>query len=67
VPERTRALTVAEERARMAWDMHDSSGHHLTVIEMGLENVNNCVSSTLRKLGLRDRTQLVLHTIGRER
>ena len=35
---RIRELTVAEERARMARDMHDSIGHHLTVIKMGLEN-----------------------------
>lgn len=35
---RVRELTVAEERARMARDMHDSIGHHLTVIKMGLEN-----------------------------
>lgn len=33
-----RELTVAEERARMARDMHDSVGHHLTVIKMNLEN-----------------------------
>ncbi|WP_202638720.1 sensor histidine kinase [Bailinhaonella thermotolerans] len=36
--ERVRELTVAEERARMARDMHDSIGHQLTVIKMGLEN-----------------------------
>ncbi|MEV4896543.1 sensor histidine kinase [Nonomuraea sp. NPDC055795] len=36
--ERVRELAVAEERARMARDMHDSIGHHLTVIKMGLEN-----------------------------
>ncbi|MFF5213145.1 sensor histidine kinase [Streptosporangium sp. NPDC000396] len=36
--ERVRELAVAEERARMARDMHDSVGHHLTVIKMGLEN-----------------------------
>ncbi|GAA0915887.1 sensor histidine kinase [Nonomuraea longicatena] len=35
---RIRELVVAEERARMARDMHDSIGHHLTVIKMGLEN-----------------------------
>ena len=35
---RVRELTVAEERARMARDMHDSLGHRLTVIKMGLEN-----------------------------
>jgi signal transduction histidine kinase len=35
---RIRELTVAEERARMARDMHDSIGHYLTVIKMGLEN-----------------------------
>jgi signal transduction histidine kinase len=35
---RVRELTVAEERARMARDMHDSIGHYLTVIKMGLEN-----------------------------
>lgn len=33
-----RELTVAEERARMARDMHDSIGHHLTVIKTNLEN-----------------------------
>lgn len=31
-------LAVAEERARMARDMHDSIGHYLTVIKMNLEN-----------------------------
>ncbi|MFI6504188.1 sensor histidine kinase [Nonomuraea typhae] len=36
--ERVRELAVAEERARMARDMHDSIGHHLTVIKIGLEN-----------------------------
>jgi signal transduction histidine kinase len=36
--QRVRELTVAEERARIARDMHDSIGHHLTVIKMGLEN-----------------------------
>ncbi|TMR24992.1 sensor histidine kinase [Nonomuraea turkmeniaca] len=36
--ERVRELTVAEERTRMAADMHDSIGHHLTVIKVGLEN-----------------------------
>ncbi|WP_214324344.1 sensor histidine kinase [Nonomuraea sediminis] len=36
--DRVRELAVAEERARMARDMHDSIGHHLTVIKMGLEN-----------------------------
>lgn len=35
---RVRELAVAEERARMARDMHDSLGHRLTVIKMGLEN-----------------------------
>lgn len=37
---RVRELAVAEERARMARDMHDSIGHHLTVIKMGLENAD---------------------------
>jgi signal transduction histidine kinase len=36
--DRVRELTVAEERARMAAEMHDSIGHHLTVIKVGLEN-----------------------------
>jgi signal transduction histidine kinase len=36
--QRVRELTVAEERARMARDLHDSIGHHLTVIKLGLEN-----------------------------
>ncbi|MFI6507166.1 sensor histidine kinase [Streptosporangium sp. NPDC050855] len=35
---RIRELAVAEERARMAAEMHDSIGHHLTVIKMDLEN-----------------------------
>ena len=35
---RTRDLAIAEERARMARDMHDSVGHYLTVINMGLAN-----------------------------
>ncbi|QBI55200.1 sensor histidine kinase [Streptomonospora litoralis] len=36
--ERTRELAVAEERARMARDMHDSVGHYLTVVNMSLAN-----------------------------
>ncbi|GAA0930817.1 hypothetical protein GCM10009560_35520 [Nonomuraea longicatena] len=35
---RVRELTVAEERARMGAEMHDSVGHHLTLIKMNLEN-----------------------------
>ncbi|QSB15465.1 sensor histidine kinase [Natronosporangium hydrolyticum] len=35
---RVRELTISQERARMARDMHDSVGHYLTVIKMGLEN-----------------------------
>lgn len=36
--EQIRLLAVAEERARLAGDMHDSLGHYLTVIKVGLEN-----------------------------
>ncbi|MGW0483399.1 sensor histidine kinase [Nonomuraea sp. NPDC003214] len=36
--EQSRDLAVADERARMARDMHDSVGHHLTVINMSLAN-----------------------------
>jgi signal transduction histidine kinase len=36
--DRVRELTVAQERARMAREMHDSVGHHLTVITVGLRN-----------------------------
>lgn len=36
--EEIRRLAVAEERARMAREMHDSVGHYLTVIKVGLEN-----------------------------
>lgn len=36
--ERVRELSVADERARMAREMHDSVGHYLTVIKVGLEN-----------------------------
>ncbi|MEU1389894.1 MULTISPECIES: sensor histidine kinase [unclassified Nonomuraea] len=35
---RVRELTVAQERARMGAEMHDSIGHHLTVIKISLEN-----------------------------
>lgn len=35
---RVRELTVAEERARMSREMHDSIGHYLTVIILGLQN-----------------------------
>ncbi|MFI7124264.1 sensor histidine kinase [Nonomuraea sp. NPDC050153] len=35
---RVRELTVAQERARMGAEMHDSVGHHLTVIKLSLEN-----------------------------
>ncbi|MEU6717425.1 sensor histidine kinase [Nonomuraea sp. NPDC046802] len=34
----TRELAIAEERTRMARDMHDSIGHYLTVINVGLAN-----------------------------
>jgi signal transduction histidine kinase len=36
--ERVKELTVAQERARMSREMHDSLGHYLTVINVGLEN-----------------------------
>jgi signal transduction histidine kinase len=36
--ERVKELTVAEERARMSREMHDSLGHYLTVINVGLQN-----------------------------
>jgi signal transduction histidine kinase len=36
--ERVRELTVAEERARMSREMHDSLGHYLTVINVSLQN-----------------------------
>ncbi|RSM94489.1 sensor histidine kinase [Nonomuraea sp. WAC 01424] len=35
---RIRELTIAQERARMGAEMHDSLGHHLTVIKLALEN-----------------------------
>ncbi|MFI9592112.1 sensor histidine kinase [Nonomuraea sp. NPDC052265] len=35
---RVRELTVAQERARIGAEMHDSIGHHLTVIKISLEN-----------------------------
>ncbi|MEV0612728.1 sensor histidine kinase [Nonomuraea sp. NPDC050404] len=35
---RSRELAIAEERARMSRDMHDSVGHYLTVINMSLQN-----------------------------
>ena len=36
--ERVKELTVAEERTRMSREMHDSLGHYLTVINVGLQN-----------------------------
>jgi signal transduction histidine kinase len=33
-----RALAIAEERARMAREVHDSVGHHLTAIHLQLQN-----------------------------
>ncbi|MBA8928419.1 signal transduction histidine kinase [Kutzneria viridogrisea] len=36
--EQMRDLAVAEERARMSREMHDSIGHYLTVIKVGLTN-----------------------------
>ena len=36
--EQARELAIAEERARIARDMHDSIGHYLTVINIGLGN-----------------------------
>ncbi|MDF5752409.1 sensor histidine kinase [Spongiactinospora sp. TRM90649] len=36
--DRVRELAVAQERARMGGEMHDSIGHYLTVIKVGLEN-----------------------------
>src|ERR687897_2501687 len=38
--ERVKELTVAEERARMSREMHDSLGHYLTVINVGLHNAH---------------------------
>jgi signal transduction histidine kinase len=35
---RVRELSVSEERARMAREIHDSVGHHLTVINLQLQN-----------------------------
>lgn len=35
---RIRDLTLADERARMSREMHDSVGHHLTVATMSLSN-----------------------------
>jgi signal transduction histidine kinase len=36
--ERVKTLAVAEERARIARDVHDSLGHHLTAINLQLQN-----------------------------
>ncbi|MGH8877995.1 MAG: sensor histidine kinase, partial [Stackebrandtia sp.] len=36
--ERVRELTISQERARMSREMHDSVGHYLTVIGLGLRN-----------------------------
>ncbi|MDA2808455.1 sensor histidine kinase [Nocardiopsis suaedae] len=36
--DRVKELTIAEERARMAREMHDSVGHYLTVLNIGLSN-----------------------------
>jgi signal transduction histidine kinase len=36
--ERVKELSVAKERARMSREMHDSLGHYLTVINVGLHN-----------------------------
>ncbi|MEU3305698.1 sensor histidine kinase [Nocardiopsis sp. NPDC055551] len=36
--DRVRELTVAEERARMSREMHDSTGHYLTALTMSLSN-----------------------------
>lgn len=36
--DRVRELTVAEERARMSREMHDSTGHYLTALTMALSN-----------------------------
>lgn len=33
-----KALTLSEERTRMAREMHDSVGHHMTVIDLQLEH-----------------------------
>lgn len=41
---RTRELAVAEERARMAREMHDSTGHYLTAINMCLANAERSVT-----------------------
>lgn len=35
---RVRELSISEERARMAREIHDSVGHHLTVINLQLQN-----------------------------
>ena len=36
--ERVKALAIAEERARVAREVHDSLGHHLTAINLQLQN-----------------------------
>lgn len=36
--DRVHTLAVAEERNRMAREMHDSVGHHLTILKVSLEN-----------------------------
>jgi signal transduction histidine kinase len=35
---RVRELSISEERARMAREIHDSIGHHLTVVNLQLQN-----------------------------
>ncbi|MEV0615608.1 sensor histidine kinase [Nonomuraea sp. NPDC050404] len=49
--ERIRELAVAEERARMARDMHDSIGHHLTLIKMNLENAERRPAEVWAEVG----------------
>lgn len=36
--ERVRELSIVEERARLARELHDSVGHHLTVVNFQLQN-----------------------------
>lgn len=46
---KVRCLAVSEERARMARDMHDSVGHHLTVINLQLENARRSSANSPRE------------------
>lgn len=51
--QRVKELTLSEERARMAREMHDSVGHYLTVVNVQLEAATKLMEGDPEKAGER--------------